>query len=283
MSNWKFEECLSLKDAEGRELCYGYLDAYAIIGKEGIIVDWKFGYRLDDKESIFRQLVGQGAALIQTLGLTQVVCYGYWPRHDHFIQVLVSSEQVPQIIADLQDLILASDSADAYAVGPHCEYCRARISCQAFNAQLAIMEREQLPLVDLKRASAICEIAPSVEKLIDQAKAMVREAVGKGEDIRSPSGGRWKFKEVAGNREVCSVQKAFDLFAEAGIAAAPFIGQLDASWGKLETLFVAQIKAKNPKYTKEDLKRLFDAKMKEYGAGKRQPPKRWLVLERSGE
>lgn len=135
------EQKLHIKSPDGSVLTWGTADAVGVNGKHAYILGWKFGRReVEDAENNL-QKASYALAAMQEFNVDSVTTIVIQPRLRHISPYEYTNKEmlfktIEAIIARCKD-----NKSMTCNIGPHCNYCKAKVCCYAFKrAQESIQD-----------------------------------------------------------------------------------------------------------------------------------------------
>lgn len=257
---WQIEQKLSIyRDDSDEPILYGYADGYFIAGKMAFLVYFKFGFVEVDNPAENTQFAALATALLQeNVDIDGVMCVA--------IQPAVSSKVKAYTFTNfhaLYDSILKIVDA-TYApelvlnAGQHCQYCRAKAGCPAFNevsnAVVATLPGE----ITAEAAPRLYRKAKLVEKLCAEIKARCRQHVEQaaGQSLGAEGEGL-RLVQTPGNRIVADPQALYDALAEV-MTVPEFLALVKVPIGTLDTFLTKRLTDRGLVAKKKDVRGWID-------------------------
>lgn len=272
-----------LKNNDGEEINYGYLDLLTIQGNEAFITDYKFGWIQVPNAKINRQGWNYAAAVFQMFPKLQYITVQFaQPKIGYFTTyTFTRAEDADRLRFEIENIINqageAQQSQDAEKMNPGsaCDYCQEAGRCPGY-----------LKLFDLGKAKsnfpdAVEWSAESIETPEQAAAAMswlsIFEATAGhiknrcieiAQEHGSIDCGDYTFKPASrsGLSKITSTEKLFDLFEESYNFSrhqlVPFMTISKSNAVKALTQFLSQ---ENPEKTKKQIQDEIDSNLRVSG------------------
>jgi hypothetical protein len=268
------EQQYELRTEAGKLVTWGRVDLVLLpreVGapdcRDGIVIDWKFGYETFPKRIALMQLAGYGVSVLRRHSLRAVRCYAFNPRRNEVLSVAVvpnagsTYEGIPAIgvttvVTGIMTIIEGCRDPHAPLVpGPaQCQYCRAYAMCPAVQTSLSKLvtipkETAAVPAVVLGAISEKLELAKGWVKA---AKTFLWEVARTGAEIPG-----YAMEERQGARVVKNAQSAWERLSRF-LSQEEFLSAVKVSVTALEEKYVKEGKIRNHKRTAEDLEAEFN-------------------------
>ena len=263
---------------------WGYCDWLLVEGRKGIIVDYKFGYKLVEEPENNPQAVAYTLGLfLREPQVEEIEFYFLIPRCDAILHHVFRRADLPWMELRLETIRARwLDPDKSYHPQPNlCEYCGFRAKCPALmNKALPLAAKyqgDQYPLPVEVHSSAITDpldmakalkLASLLDKWVESVKRhALAMRLEQGIEITG-----YELAERAGRRSVTNLLAAWDIAQDAGVPLDDFLQACDVSLPKLEDLYAS----KAPTRKKAEWKRLLADRLTDREAITSGAPVRYL-------
>ncbi len=249
---WMLESGLKLFDKQWEVITFGTADAVKIVPDDdlAILADWKFGRNPVSSPAMNMQFAAYAAMIMQEFGVSRVEC--------HLVQPRLFSEPEPFAYTNLNGIVKTITGVISGCLSPgakripgdHCNYCKAKNSCSAFNEYSTSVVSLQECAICADNAADIASTISQVRKQCDRATEMLKTAV-------CDAGGRLGnlvLNERRGGREASSKGLYADVMDV--ISADEFMALTKPSIAGIEGLYASRMKESAG--TKKRAKALFN-------------------------
>ena len=236
----KPEQRVKMIGSDFRELTEGTMDVIAKMPDRLLILDWKFGYKDVDADTL--QLKAYAAAAAQTFGADVVEAHIYQPRAGKGKPIIFTD--IGALVQTIEGVIVEAERPDAaFRAGPHCKYCAVKADCIAYKMQtkqvldlvasnVAVVSPAQIGVM----AARAQTIKAACDEIMDRCKELTKAGMDTG----------WKFVKSKGRRSIINTQGVFDC-VNSKITHAEFLALTTIPLGKLEELYCEKRKAEGVK------------------------------------
>lgn len=269
---WGRVDCVLLPREAGAENC-----------RDGIIIDWKFGYESFPQRIALMQLAGYGVSVLRRHSLPAVRCYAMNPRRNEIMSVAVVPNAgqtyagiraigVSTVVNGIIQIIDSCRDPHAPLVpGPaQCQYCRAYAMCPAVQKELSKLmpipkETAAVPAVVL---GSIGDKLALAKQWVKAAHTFLWEVARSGTEIPG-----YVMEERSGSRSVKDPTLARKRLAP-HITEEEFVAASKPSVTALERKYVEVGKIRNPERTARDLAAEFNLVL---GDALERDPSTWIL------